>query len=842
MAGGISQVLSIAKEALMTHQSAISVAGHNIANVNTPGYTRQTLDLTTPIASPSGVGYFGNGVRAERIDRNYDRFMVKRLVDQESTLANLEAQNQSMRIVETVFNEAPGMAMNDLLSDFWAGWQDLSTNPELISSRQMVVQQGELINEQFHIMSEEIAKSRQDIASNLDASMDTVNSLTSQLAQLNLQITSSESDLQKQNDLRDQRDILTTELAGYLDINYFEMDSGAVTILLTDGHALVENNSSWDIKWNDNNVEWVSTNAVGTTVSSQIGTNYPLGGKIGGWLEVHQDLVEGDPKNYLGRLDSLANSLIREVNQSYSQGVGLVSYSDALTSFEQANRTTLLQSTVDVTTATETIPAGAISINGSDVGEIRGTIASNGLAMGKTYNAATAINNALTDVQAKLTTQVAGTAVDPLLTGDTMTFAIEGITVSYTAAANETPATASANVVAAINTAILNYNSATAPQNTPKVLVDAVVGDGTNGGELNAIVLRNRQEGDDSNIEITGIEEDPTIIPAYTMEQKLRLTNGTYVADATHNTGELSLFNYDGQIEIDAGANDVYLGHLGLGGGTATTGGSQDSAGDGKIVFTATDNSIANSMNGYAYSSDLNLDGGSFDIWIYNSDDTLALPTAVTVPTDRAYTLEDIASAINISIMNASGESTSWINATVVNEQLVLTPDIDHKFAFGGDTSNFLATSGLNTFFAGHSASTISINSSVSDNLEFLAAGQVNEYGEIFTGNELNALEITNIQKMENIEFRGGSNNTLDGHYNSLVAEIGLKSQSVENDLEYNTLVTGQLQEMRDSVSGVNLDEEMANLIKFQYAYSAAAKLITTSDEMFQTLLDTVGR
>jgi flagellar hook-associated protein 1 FlgK len=843
---GISHVLNLAKEALLTHQSAIAVAGHNIANVNTEGYSRQTLGLTTPTASPTGVGMIGNGVRGDRVNRSYDRFMVQRLVDQESTLSNLEAQNESMRIVETAFNEAPGMAMNDLLSQFWSSWQDLATNPELISSRQTVVQQADLINEQFHIMSSEIARSRQDISSNVQAAVLNVNSITTQLSTINVEISSTENDIQKQNDLRDERDRLTKDLSQYLDINYFEMDSGAVTILLTDGHALVENNESWDLKWQDNGIAWLSTDSTDRTVATKIGTNYPLGGRIGGWIEVHDDLIEGQPENYLGRLDSLANSFIREVNQAHSQGVGLISHSDKLVSENQANRTTLLNSTVDTTTALEDISAGRLIINGREVGAIDGAISTNGVAMGKTYNAATAINGALSDVQAKLTTQIQGDAVTPLAPGDTMNFFIEGVEINYTFQVGDddvTGTTFATNLRDTINTAINNYNDPlNVPENIPKVKVDALIGDGTNGAAVNALILRNRQEGDDSNIEITGIEDDPLNVATYTMEQKMGLANGVTVADASHNTGELSLFNHKGQIEINGGPNDTYLTQLGLGGGVGTTGGVTDEAGDGQITFTADDNAVANSINGYDYSTTLNLDGGSFNLWIYNSDDTLALPQPVSIPTDRAYTLEDIAESINISIMNASGESTSWIQASVENEQLVLSPDADHKFAFGGDDSNFLATSGLNTFFAGDSASTIQVASLLPENLEHVAAGKVNEYGEIFRGNELNALDLTNIQRMEDVYFKGASDNTLDGHYNSLVAEIGLKSQTVERDFEYNTLVTGQLTEMRDAVSGVNLDEEMANLIKFQHAYSAAAKLITIADEMLQTLLSTVAR
>ncbi len=838
---GISHVLNLAKEALVTHQLAIGVTGHNVANVNTPGYSRQTLDLTSPTASPIGIGYIGNGVRGERIERQYDRFMVQRLVDQESKLSNLEAQHQSMRIVETAFNEAPGMAVNDLMSQFWSSWQDLSTNPEFISSRQTVVQQADLINEQLHIMAAEIAQSRQDISSNLQAAVLDVNELTKQIAGLNLQITSGESDIHKQNDLRDQRDELTKELAQFVDINYFEMETGSYTILLKDGHSLVENNQAWSVKWDDRNLNWQTTNSNGQVTLTVIGdgTSDDLGGKMGGWMEVHAQLLEGEPENYLGRLDALANSLIREVNQQHSQGVGLERFSDIMESATIAADTTRLQSTVDAATALEDIPAGTFTINNREVGHIEGAVAINGLAMGKTANAANAINDSLSDVKARMTTLTAGDAVTAatLVAGDTLDFTVNGIAINYTVVAGDVgaPATFAANMVTTINNAFTAHNAATSPVNVPRATLTAEVGTGANGGALDSIVLRNDNPGDESQIVIAGVDNSVT-----SPESNLGLLDGSYVADATHNSGELTLFNHQGTINIDAGSTDVYLAHLGLDGGTF---GVYDSPGDGKISFEYTDGGVGESIMGYAYADELNTDGTSFKIWLYNSDDTLALPQPVEVPMDRVYTLHDVANSINASIEQASSMSPNpWLRATVQDDNLVLTPDAGHSFAFGGDTSNFLATAGINTFFSGHSAATIDINAQVADSLEFLAAGQVNTYGEIFTGDEANALLMTNIQKQEAITFIGSSDNTLDGHYNSLIATVGLEGRSVERDYDYNILITNQMREMRDATSAVNLDEEMANLIKFQHAYTAAAKLITTSDEMLVTLLNSVNR
>ena len=185
---GISHVLGIAKEALLTHQLSVQVAANNIANVDTPGYTRQTLALKTQISTPVASGMLGGGVGADTILRNYDQFMTQRMVGQQSLLGNLEAQQEAMRMVETVFNEAPGMAVNDLMSKFWNSWQDLADNPELNATRQSVVQNAQLIMDQLHNMSTEMAQAKFDIGVSLDTAVGDVNAIARRIADVNVQI------------------------------------------------------------------------------------------------------------------------------------------------------------------------------------------------------------------------------------------------------------------------------------------------------------------------------------------------------------------------------------------------------------------------------------------------------------------------------------------------------------------------------------------------------------------------------------------------------------------------------------------------------------------------------
>lgn len=831
---GISHVLNIAKEALLTHQLSVQVASHNIANVDTPGYTRQTLSLKAHQATPVGVGMLGGGVTGDAISRNYDQFMVQRTVSQQSIMGGLEAQQQALRLVESVFNEAPGLAINDLMNKFWASWQDLADNPEILATRQSVLQAANLVIDQLKTMSAEMAQVKFDIGVSLDTAIRDVNSITTQIADLNVQISTAETSTYKANDLRDRRDGLLKNLADLLDVSFFEDKTGGYTVLLSDGHTLVAGNQSWTLDWENNQLIWINQDIRGTVTRKPIGDGAELGGKIGGWLEVRGHLVEGDPTNFQGRLDAFANALIREINQQHTQGVGLLRFSSALTGAEQAKNTSVLTGLVDPATANTKIEANSITINGRPVGEITGGTAVNGLANIKAFNAATAINNAETGVTARLTTMVAGgTVADPddvANLGETLSFSVNGVSVNYTIQAGDSdPATFAANLTAAANSAITTHNGLATTGNP--VTIEAVAGDGFNGGAVNSLIFRNINPGDESNIVIAGLTGSVAGLAAAT-----GLSEGTYIADADHNTGEITLFA-SSDYTIKAGVNDNILQQLGLANVP-----SDLQKGDGALAYGPTVQHAGPLLTGYSYADQLLTDNGSFEIWVYNSDSTLALPQPVTVSLERAYSLNDVVTAINTAMANAGAQTgtTPWVEASNVNNYLRLTPAAGYEFAFANDTSNFLQVAGLNTFFTGSSAASIGVNSDIVKDLNKIAAATVGPQGQIFRGDNSNALMITGVQYAEYVSFQGRANASLAGFYNSLVGEVANQARTVNRGYEYNQMVSNQLHEMRDAVSGVSLDEEMANLVKFQQAYTAAARLITMSDEMLTTLLDTV--
>ncbi|MBU3936105.1 MAG: flagellar hook-associated protein FlgK, partial [Proteobacteria bacterium] len=316
------------------------------------------------------------------------------------------------------------------------------------------------------------------------------------------------------------------------------------------------------------------------------------------------------------------------------------------------------------------------------------------------------------------------------------------------------------------------------------------------------------------------------------------ITGNTYTADATHNTGQLTLYSTS-SFTLKAGANDYILAQLGF---TGSAFSFDTQTGDGSIKYGPEIGNQGPLLAGYDYFDELDTSGG-FDIWIYNNDGSLAMSQPVTVSLERAYDLNGVVRAINTAMTNAGAVTgtTPWVQASISNNTLRLSPSSGHQFGFANDTSNFLQVAGLNTFFSGSSASSIGLNSVITGNLNNIAAATVGSQGQIFRGDNTNSLKITDIQGDEYIAFTGAARNTLGGFYNTLVGQVANTSRTISHTYESTALVNNQLSEMRDSVSGVSLDEEMANLIKYQHAYTSAARLITMSDEMLQTLLDAVG-
>ncbi|QJB57365.1 flagellar hook-associated protein FlgK [Pseudodesulfovibrio sp. zrk46] len=246
---------------------------------------------------------------------------------------------------------------------------------------------------------------------------------------------------------------------------------------------------------------------------------------------------------------------------------------------------------------------------------------------------------------------------------------------------------------------------------------------------------------------------------------------------------------------------------------------------------------LGSDSTGLAFGS--KLQSGSSFMYVYNESTGLMTSGAAldfgggATFNPVTHTLEDVRDAFNNTY-------PGMISATIVNNKLHLEAESGYSFAFGTDSAGLYAGLGLNTFFKGSSPQDMLVNEKVSGDLDYLATGHVNGAGEINSGDNTTALSMYELREVDvtiSTLTEGTTQTTLLDYYNGLVGNVGTDTNRAEFNQNFYKTLSNDLDERQQQVSGVNLDEEMSDLIKYQASYTAAAKLITTADQMLQTIL-----
>ncbi len=315
----INGLLYIGSSGLMTQQKAIDITGDNIANVNTPGYSRQRLNITQ--ANP--VRVYGTtmsmGAQAQqKIERFHDQFLTAQLNGENENLGRWEAQKTALEKVEVLFDEISGYGISGAMGSFWSAWQDLSNNPAGQIERTNLLSAGQNLSTTFSQASNNIDKMQADFDANVQNTVTSINQIATQLAELNRKVTTVEVTGHNANNYRDERDQLVFQLSKLIDIDSFEDGNGNVTVSVGNGKPLVEATATWALDTAEvggvQNIVWRDSSGTDHDITNQIS-----GGELKGWIYSRDVVVHG----YQDRLDTLAGSIINEVNTLHSTGYGL---------------------------------------------------------------------------------------------------------------------------------------------------------------------------------------------------------------------------------------------------------------------------------------------------------------------------------------------------------------------------------------------------------------------------------------------------------------------------------------------------------------------------------------
>jgi flagellar hook-associated protein 1 FlgK len=310
---GAGMVLSVAKEALLAQRGAIDIISHNIANVNTPGYSKQTAILSSIAGSPNTGKVFGRGVSLDEILRNTDSFVENRLRERRSELSSMQEKEIYMSTIEGLFSENTENGLSTQLVDFWNAWYDVSNNPAGIPEREIINERGLLLAQAFQGLSTDLTGMQQEINHTLSSTLENINTLTDKIAQLNGQIVGMQV-MGEANDLKDKRGEYIAQLSEYMNIKAYEHEDGNMTVSTGRGYLLVCKTENYQLSLEGDQIVWESSGTGTVNITDTI-----TGGKLGGWLDIRDELI---PK-YQADMDEMAKAIIWQVNQTHSQGVGL---------------------------------------------------------------------------------------------------------------------------------------------------------------------------------------------------------------------------------------------------------------------------------------------------------------------------------------------------------------------------------------------------------------------------------------------------------------------------------------------------------------------------------------
>jgi len=300
---GIYGVLQTGMRSLLAQQRGLEVTGHNIANVNTAGYSRQTVNLqtTTPVLGSQGM--VGTGVTARESQRVYDRFVGVQIENENEDLGRWEAQKTALERMEIIFDESSDSGLNKTMGEFWNAWQDLVNNPSGNVERVALLGTSETLAFEFQNTYNNFSPLQDDLDISIAATVDEINLKTAEIANLNQKIIEAENGGVHANDLRDTRDLAVKELSLMIDVTTYEESSGSINVSLRDGSSLVRgaNSSELSTMVNDSghrDIVWASdaTVSINSTIS---------GGKLKGWIEVRDVIIP----EYKENMEDLVNGI-----------------------------------------------------------------------------------------------------------------------------------------------------------------------------------------------------------------------------------------------------------------------------------------------------------------------------------------------------------------------------------------------------------------------------------------------------------------------------------------------------------------------------------------------------
>jgi flagellar hook-associated protein 1 FlgK len=314
--------IELGKRSLFAHNRGLSTIGHNMSNASTEGYSRQRVEFQAahPIYMPGlsraeTPGQIGQGVNVERVERIRDNLLEGRIVAQANGQGYWEVRDKYLLMVEQTYNEPSEYSVRSLMDSFWKGWQELSIHPEQTAARKTVLQRGETLIDGIHQQYRSLKQIRDMLEDDVEATVETVNELTAEIADLNEEILKVKAAGDNPNDFLDRRDLLVERLAGLIDITRDTRDPDEFTIH-SGGIHIVQGRIHRPLRLEPDPNDGGYSRVVWADTGDQAVFR---GGKLAGLVE----LRDGDVRREIQKLNNMTINFVDLVNEIHRDAYGL---------------------------------------------------------------------------------------------------------------------------------------------------------------------------------------------------------------------------------------------------------------------------------------------------------------------------------------------------------------------------------------------------------------------------------------------------------------------------------------------------------------------------------------
>ncbi len=310
---GLFDGLRAGARTLASLEAALSVVSENVANVNTPGYSRRRPVFESSQVATFSFGVLGSGVEIDRITSTRNSLIETRILGELQRRGNLNGQRFTLEQIETVLYGSEGSGVSQQISRFFDSFLELESNPSSVEFRQSVLAEGQRTADVINNTAQALASLELNNRAEARNSVSHANSILKQLAKVDAEVTSLRRQETDAGPLQDRQEQLLRQLAEEIDFHYYQTDQGLHVTTVGTGRLLMHGHTAHTIELDETSGAF--TLAVdGVDITSSVNE-----GRLGGTLELQSQVFP----SFRGELNTLAATLADKVNTLHQSGEGL---------------------------------------------------------------------------------------------------------------------------------------------------------------------------------------------------------------------------------------------------------------------------------------------------------------------------------------------------------------------------------------------------------------------------------------------------------------------------------------------------------------------------------------